>query len=55
MLEHRQGVRISCLEEIALVSGFIDADQCFALGKALAKSPYGQYVMSVARAAGAIG
>ncbi len=55
VLEHRQGVRISCLEEIALVSGFIDADQCFVLGKALAKSPYGEYVMAVARSAGAIG
>ncbi len=55
VLEHRQGVRISCLEEIALAAGFIDADQCLALGKALAKSPYGQYVMSVARTAGATG
>ena len=55
VLEHRQGVRISCLEEIALAAGFIDADQCFARGQALAKSPYGQYVMSVARNAGAIG
>jgi glucose-1-phosphate thymidylyltransferase len=53
VLEHRQGVRISCLEEIALVNGFIDADQCMALGQALAKSPYGQYVVEVARAAGA--
>lgn len=53
VLEHRQGVRISCLEEIALAAGFIDAEQCFALGKALAKSPYGQYVMNVARTAGA--
>jgi glucose-1-phosphate thymidylyltransferase len=55
VLEHRQGVRISCLEEIALVSGFIDANQCLALGRSLAKSPYGQYVISVARAAGASG
>src|SRR5689334_8947325 len=55
VLEHRTGVRIACLEEIALAAGFIDADQCFALGQALAKSPYGQYVMSVARSAGAIG
>jgi glucose-1-phosphate thymidylyltransferase len=53
VLEHRQGVRISCLEEIALVSGFITADQCLALGQSLAKSPYGQYVISVAQAAGA--
>jgi len=55
VLEHRQGVRISCLEEIALVSGFIDAEQCLALGQGLAKSPYGQYVISVAQAAGARG
>jgi len=55
VLEHRQGVRISCLEEIALVKGFIDADQCMALGQSLAKSPYGQYVIAVAAAAGANG
>ena len=53
VLEHRQGIRISCLEEIALVKGFIDADQCLRLGQALAKSPYGQYVIEVAKAAGA--
>ncbi len=55
VLEHRQGIRISCLEEIALVNGFITAEQCLDLGKALAKSPYGEYVLSVARAAGATG
>lgn len=55
VLEHRQGVRISCLEEIALRLGFIDADQCFRLGAALAKSPYGQYVMTVASSEGADG
>lgn len=55
VLEHRQGIRISCLEEIALVRGFITADECLTLGKALAKSPYGEYVLSVARAAGATG
>ena len=53
VLEHRQGVRISCLEEIALVNGFIDADQCMVLGRALAKSPYGQYIVELAAAAGA--
>ena len=52
VLEHRQGVRISCLEEVALINGFIDADQCLALGQAMAKSPYGQYVIEVARSAG---
>jgi glucose-1-phosphate thymidylyltransferase len=53
VLEHRTGVRIACLEEIALEQGFIDADQCYALGQKLAKSGYGEYVMSVASAAGA--
>jgi glucose-1-phosphate thymidylyltransferase len=52
VLEHRQGVRIACVEEIALRQGFIDADQAYRLGLALAKSGYGQYVMDVARAAG---
>ncbi|MGH3796590.1 MAG: glucose-1-phosphate thymidylyltransferase RfbA [Pseudonocardiaceae bacterium] len=51
VLEHRQGVRIACLEEIALRMGFIDADACYALGQDLAKSGYGQYVMDVARSA----
>ena len=55
VLEHRQGIRISCLEEIALAQGYIDANQCYALGQSLGKSPYGQYIMQVARAAGAIG
>ena len=53
VLEHRQGIRISCLEEIALRKGFIDAQACYALGSTLGKSPYGQYVMQVALAAGA--
>jgi len=53
VLEHRQGVRIACLEEIALRMGYIDPQSCYALGAALAKSGYGEYVMAVARAAGA--
>ena len=54
-LEHRTGVRVACLEEIALDRGFITPDECMALGRELAKSGYGEYVMSVARAAGATG
>lgn len=53
VLEHRQGVRIACIEEVALRMGFIDADSCYQLGAAQAKSDYGEYVMDVARAAGA--
>jgi glucose-1-phosphate thymidylyltransferase len=54
VLEHRQGVRIACIEEIALRQGFIDADQAYRLGSTLAKSSYGAYVMDVARDAGAV-
>jgi glucose-1-phosphate thymidylyltransferase len=50
VLEHRQGVRIACLEEIALRMGYIDAEACYALGQSLANSGYGQYVMDIARA-----
>jgi glucose-1-phosphate thymidylyltransferase len=52
VLEHRQGVRIACIEEIALEQGWIDADACYALGAAQGKSGYGEYVMGVARSAG---
>jgi glucose-1-phosphate thymidylyltransferase len=55
VLEHRAAVRVSCLEEIALAQGLITPAQCLRLGLALAKSPYGQYIVSVARAAGAVG
>ena len=48
VLEHRQGVRIACLEEIALVRGFIDAEQALRLGRAQAKSGYGQYIVELA-------
>jgi glucose-1-phosphate thymidylyltransferase len=50
ILEHRQSVRIACLEEIALRMNFIDADQAYTLGEALGKSAYGQYVMEIAQA-----
>ncbi|MGH3982299.1 MAG: sugar nucleotidyltransferase [Pseudonocardiaceae bacterium] len=48
-LEERQGVRIACLEEVALRMGFITAEACHRLGARLAKSEYGQYVMAVAQ------
>ncbi|MGI8531534.1 MAG: glucose-1-phosphate thymidylyltransferase RfbA [Geodermatophilaceae bacterium] len=53
VLESRQGVRIACLEEIAMRMGLITPDQAHALGAALAKSGYGQYVMQVAEQAAA--
>jgi glucose-1-phosphate thymidylyltransferase len=49
VLEHRQGIRIACVEEVALRMGFIDADACFGLGARQATSGYGDYVMDVAK------
>jgi len=48
VLEHRQGIRIACIEEVALRMGFIDARSCLKLGERQAKSSYGRYVISVA-------
>ncbi|MBW0101538.1 glucose-1-phosphate thymidylyltransferase RfbA [Pseudonocardia sp. KRD291] len=55
VLENRQGVRIACIEEVALRMEFIDAQQCMALGLAQSGSGYGEYVVEVARSFGASG
>ena len=47
ILEHRQGLHISCPEEIALRLGYITADQFLRLAQRVAKSSYGQYLLSV--------
>jgi glucose-1-phosphate thymidylyltransferase len=44
-LEHRQGLKIACLEEIAWRNGYIDAAQFEKLAQPLAKNGYGQYML----------
>jgi glucose-1-phosphate thymidylyltransferase len=53
VIQHRQGVQVACLEEIALGRGFITAEQCIEAGEALGKSAYGRYVVEVGTAAAA--
>lgn len=48
VLEQRQGVRIACVEEVALRMGFIDAEACERLGARLPSSAYGAYVRAIA-------
>jgi glucose-1-phosphate thymidylyltransferase len=47
-LEHRQGVQIACIEEIAFENKWIDASQLMVLAEELGKSTYGQYLRRVA-------
>lgn len=46
--QKRQGLYISCIEEIAYKRGFIDAEQLRKLAEPLMKTAYGQYLMDVA-------
>ena len=47
-LEKRQGMKISCIEEIAFRMGYIDKDQLIALGNEMMNNPYGQYLLKIA-------
>ncbi len=46
-LEKRQGLKISCVEEIAWRKGFIDSAQLEVLGNELLKSGYGEYLIRI--------
>lgn len=47
-IQERQGLMISCPEEIAFQMGYITREQLCELGKALAGNSYGEYVLSLA-------
>jgi len=47
-IEERQGLKISCIEEIAYKKGYIDKAQLLALAKPLLKNQYGQYLIKIA-------
>tara|TARA_Y100001954_G_C15784929_1_gene591943 strand:+ start:26 stop:904 length:879 start_codon:yes stop_codon:yes gene_type:complete len=47
-LEKRQGMKISCIEEIAFRMGYIDSTQLNVLGKTMQNNSYGEYLISLA-------
>jgi glucose-1-phosphate thymidylyltransferase len=47
-IEHRQGLKVACLEEIAYQQGWIDRQQLLAQANAFGKTGYGQYLFKLA-------
>ena len=47
-VQKRQGMYVSCIEEIAFRRGFIDKDQLLKLAEPLMKTNYGKYLVEVA-------
>lgn len=48
-IQTRQGLKISCIEEIAYRMGYIDAAQLLKLAEPLAKNEYGKYLQRLAK------
>ena len=46
-IEHRQGYKIACLEEIAYNNGWISKEKILEIAKPLSKNGYGQYLYSL--------
>lgn len=44
-IEHRQGLKVACLEEIAFNNGWLNKEQLKVQGQALSKNGYGQYLL----------
>lgn len=47
-IQKRQGLYVSCIEEIAYKRGFIDKEQLKRVAQELLKTPYGEYLMEIA-------
>lgn len=46
-IEHRQGLKVACLEEIAYNKGYINKEQLLLLAQPVSKNQYGEYLMNL--------
>ena len=46
-IEQRQGLKVSCPEEIAYRMGYLDADELSRLAEPMKKSSYGRYLLEI--------
>jgi glucose-1-phosphate thymidylyltransferase len=53
-IEERQGLKISCIEEIAFRMGYIDTGQLETLARPLLKNGYGQYLLDIIKYEGVL-
>jgi glucose-1-phosphate thymidylyltransferase len=47
-IEHRQGLKVACLEEIAYQQGWIDRTRLLSQARLFGKTAYGQYLFGLA-------
>lgn len=47
-IEQRQGLKVSCIEEIAFSKGYINKEQLLKLAQPLCKNQYGEYLIKLA-------
>ena len=49
IIQKRQGLYVSCIEEIAYRKGYIDREQLLKLAEPMLKTEYGQYLVKTAK------
>ena len=54
VIEKRQGLKVACLEEIAMENGWIDKEKVRELAQPMQKNGYGQYLLNIAKKVGII-
>ena len=47
-IEEHQGLKVSCIEEIAYLNGWIDKEQLLKIGNSMGKNEYGKHLLNVA-------